>query len=258
MIIVISIVLLLALLASVEIGYRYGAKRRAASGGDEKDGQSTVETAVFALLGLILAFSFAAAAQRMDNRRTLSVNEANAIGTAYLRIDMMPRGAQTEMRKDFLRYIDARLSFNENLSDDSKLDEPRKATAGAQRDIWKLAIANADGPAPTQVSGTLIPALNEMFDLATSRDIATQTHVPAVVVALLVLLALLSGFMAGKTMLSKKGSRAHQIIFAVVIASTIYVITDLEFPRLGLIRLDSTDALLRSLKNQAQSDLHIE
>jgi len=254
MIIVASVLVLIALLVALEVGHRYGL-RRLKMGDELEDGRSAVETSVFALLGLLLAFSFSAAGSRLDNRRSLSAKEANSIGTAYLRVDLLPAGAQVEMRKDFVRYIDARLAFNQSLYDDSLLDQPRKATGEAQRAIWKLAVANAAGPAPSQVSGTLIPALNEMFDDATLRDVATQTHIPGLIVGLLVLLAILSGFMAGKTMLSKKHSRVHHVIFALVVSTTIYVISDLEFPRLGLIRADPMDGLLQSLKKQAEGDL---
>jgi hypothetical protein len=99
-----------SLLACLEIGRRIGVRRAAQEGEAARAGAGVVEGAVFALLGLLIAFTFSGAASRFDHRRTLIVEEANAIGTAYLRLDLLPAAAQEELRESFRRYVDARLA----------------------------------------------------------------------------------------------------------------------------------------------------
>ena len=91
----------------------------------------------------------------------------------------------------------------------------------------------------------LPPALNEMFDIATTRSAATRAHLPIFIFVMLVVIAFVSAFLLGRTMSANKARpRLHMLAYAGVLALTIYVIIDLEFPRLGLIRVDGADRVL--------------
>jgi hypothetical protein len=95
----------------------------------------------------------------------------------------------------------------------------------------------------------LLPALNEMIDITTTRTMATKIHPPPVILALLSVLVLASSLLAGDTMAGQQSrSWIHMLVFAVIMAVTVYVIVDLEFPRLGLIRLDAVDQVLVELR----------
>src|SRR5512134_4028601 len=96
--------LFLALLGCLEIGRRVGVRRAARDGDAARAGAGVVEGAVFALLGLLIAFTFSGAAARFDQRRALIVEEANAIGTAYLRLDLLAVGAQPAIKQNFQKY----------------------------------------------------------------------------------------------------------------------------------------------------------
>src|SRR6185369_7365193 len=98
-----------------DIGQRLGASAAKKPGG--KVGLGAIEGAIFALLGLLIAFTFSGAAARFENRRHLIVEEANDIGTAYLRITLLPAETQPEIRDLFRRYVDARLSVYQNVND---------------------------------------------------------------------------------------------------------------------------------------------
>ena len=102
------------ILACLEVGYRLGRRR---SEDVTLEGIGALEAAVFALLGLLLAFSFAGGTSRLDTRRQLIVEEANAIGTAYLRLDLLAAPDQPEMRRLFREYLDARLQLYRKLRD---------------------------------------------------------------------------------------------------------------------------------------------
>lgn len=99
------------ILMLLEVGRRIGARHLAQEGETAAKGFAAIESAVFALLGLILAFSFSGALTRFDARRHLVVEEANDISTAFLRVDLLPADAQGPMRDLFRRYLDSRIEL---------------------------------------------------------------------------------------------------------------------------------------------------
>ena len=109
--------LLLGMLLFLEVGRRIGLRQRAKAAGGAVAGSGAVEGAIFALLGLLVAFTFSGAAARFDTRRQLIVEETNAIGTAYLRLDLLPAEVQPTLRERFRQYLAARLEVYRKLPD---------------------------------------------------------------------------------------------------------------------------------------------
>src|SRR6187399_822560 len=105
------------MLAAMEAGRRIGVRRRARDPEGAEIGLGTINGAVFGLMGLLIAFTFSGAASRFDKRRELVVQEANNIGTAYLRLDLLPASAQPALRERFRRYVDARIAAYRALPD---------------------------------------------------------------------------------------------------------------------------------------------
>ncbi|MGH7676641.1 MAG: DUF4239 domain-containing protein [Gemmatimonadales bacterium] len=231
-------------LLCLEIGRRVALARppRSAGGGPET---GAVEAAMFALLGLLIAFTFSGAAQRFDARRHLIVEEANAIGTAYLRLDLLPGPAQPALRDLFRRYVDTRLAVYRALPDLDAARAELGRAAALQGEIWTQAVAAAQGAPTTAPAMLLLPALNAMIDITTTRTMATRMHVPSLVFVLLGVLALVCAFLAGYGMAaSPSRSWVHSLTFALVLTAAIYVIVDFEYPRLGLLRVDAFDQVL--------------
>lgn len=241
-----SLGLFVAMLACLDVGYRLGHRRFRAEPAVH-EGIGAIEAAVFALLGLLLAFAFAGAMSRLDARRELIVREANAIGTAYLRLDVMSASEQPEMRRLFRDYLEARLRVYESVRDSAaerRIAQARKL----QNRIWARAVA-AGRLDPTQdTSRLLLPALNEMIDVTTARTVALRTHLPGLVFALLIIVALLSALLAGYAM-SKRERRSllHMVLYALSVSLTVYTVLDLDNPRYGLIRLEGAERVLREL-----------
>ncbi|MDG4551569.1 MAG: DUF4239 domain-containing protein [Candidatus Contendobacter sp.] len=242
--------LLLGMLLLLEIGRRLGMRRLANDPEGARAGTGTIEGAVFALLGLLVAFTFSGAAARFDTRRALIVEETNAIGTAYLRLDLLPAGAQPPLRDLFRRYVDTRLEAYRKLPDLkatwAELDKANRL----QGEIWSQAVVagRAEG-APPAATMLLLPALNDMIDITTTRTMASKTHPPVIIFAMLFGLALASALLAGYGMAGGKSRNwLHMLGFAAVMAVAVYVILDLEFPRLGLIRVDAFDQALVELR----------
>src|SRR5262245_28653295 len=109
--------LFLGMLLFLEIGRRIALRRRKQDAGTGGEGIGAVDGAVFGLLGLLLAFTFSGASSRFDTRRQLIVEETNNIGTAYLRLDLVPTALQPPLRDSFRRYLDARIDVYRKLPD---------------------------------------------------------------------------------------------------------------------------------------------
>ena len=239
-----------AMLALQELGRRLGVQRAARDPEGARAGAGVVDGAIFALLGLLIAFTFSGAASRFEERRKLVVEEANAIGTAYLRIDLLPAAVQADLREGFRRYLDARLAVYRMLPD---LDASKVELARAnrlQQEIWGKAVAASAG---TPAAVLVLPALNQMIDITTTRTMVAQAHPPAIIFMLLCGLALLGALLAGDAMAAaRKRDWVHMATFAFAVAGAVYVILDLEFPRLGFIRVDAFDAVLVELRASMQ------
>jgi hypothetical protein len=244
--VVIPLILFAAMLVCLDIGYRAA---RAAGRGSERfhDGVAAIDAAIFALLGLLLGFSFAGAMSRLDARRQLIVREANAISTAYLRLDVLPLSEQPRIRHLFRDFLDRRLrayqghdlATTERLIDEGGDLEER---------LWAALVKiNRDDPT-RETSRVVLPAVNDMMDVTTARAVALQTRLPLPILALLITMAILSALVAGYAM-AKRSSRSllHMALYAAAVSTTVFVMLDLDNPRVGLIRLDATERILQEL-----------
>lgn len=237
------------MVALLELGRRTGMRRLAKDSQGARAGMSAVEGAVFALLGLLIAFTFSGAAARFDQRRLLIVEEANNIGTAWLRLDLLPAEAQPPLRELFRQYVDSRLATYKLLPDVNAARQEIARSVQLQGEIWRLAVAGCQTAEGQRATMLVLPAMNQMFDIVNTRTMALQTHPPVIIFGLLILLALVSAFLAGYGMAGgKRRSLVHIGAFAVIMAICVYVILDLEFPRVGLIRLDAADRMLVDLR----------
>jgi hypothetical protein len=241
--------LFVGMLILLNVGRRIGIRHLASDPKGARTGTGTIEAAVFALLGLLIAFTFSGAVSRFDDRRHLIIEEANAIGTAYLRLDLLPAGAQPTLREEFKQYVEYRLDIFRKLSDVRAATAELDVATKLQGKIWSQAVAasQAQGASPAAPM-LLLPALNQMIDITTTRTMALQLHPPLIIFGMLFLVALASALLAGYAMAGGKDRKwLHVMGFALVIALTVYVILDIEFPRFGLIRVDTFDQALVDL-----------
>jgi hypothetical protein len=234
----IAFLLFPAMILLLELG-RWQRRRR------ESEGSSTIEGAIFALFGLLLAFTFSGAVSRYDNHRLLLTEEVNDIGTAYLRLDLLPSERRPELQQLFRDYTNSRLHIFERMG-----VEILPETARLQRVIWQRATAAASLPgANPDATKLLLPAINNMIDITSTRQNAFNMHPPAVVFWLLIVFSCGSALMAGFSM--KPGPRdwVYSIALALAVTLTVYTILDVEYPRRGLIRLSDRDETLISLRD---------
>ncbi len=228
-------------------GWCIGRMERAKKAWGQK-GDGTIEAAVFTLLGLLIAFTFSGAAQRMVDRRTLIVQEVNAIDTAWRRIALLSDADQAGVRNMFRNYVDSRLDYYRNVADLVDRDAIAARSMAIQDDIWQSAVSNKTHADPGFVS-LFVQGVNDMFKASTTITAAQNAHAPPAIYLFLGSLALLCALIVGLN-LGHDGSRLrfHQVLYAVVMTATLYIIVDLEFPRLGYIRIDQIDALLETTR----------
>lgn len=237
-------------LLAAEIGRRLGLAQLARDPEGLPKGTGAAEGSAYAMIGLILAFSFSGAESRFEDRRHLIMSETKSIGTAYLQLDLLPQPAREAVRKDFLQYLDTRIATYRDTDEPATVDANLKRTAALQASIWRQSLAGTlvRGAHPN-ASVLLLPALNEMFDIATTRKLALINHPPMAIFILLVVMNLVGALLSGyATSVNKKRPWFYIFILAAVLALTEYVIVDLEFPRLGLIRVDAADQALVELR----------
>lgn len=244
------VVLFVLLLVCLEAGRRIGIRHQKKGTELSSAGLTAVDGAVFGLTGLIIAFTFSGAASRFDARRQLILQETNHIGTAYLRVDLLPLAYQSTVREDFRGYLDTRIAFYRHGFSDPEASRADFAQSVAlQGKIWADAVAGCrelNSPATTSL---VLSSLNEMIDITTTRAVATETHPPFVIYWGLLVLVLASSFLAGYGLAdAKKPNWIHLVVYAAVTAAVVYVIFDLEFPRMGLIRIDAADHILMDLR----------
>ena len=234
----IAFLLLPVMVVLLQLGHRFRLRQKTESH------SNAIEGALFALFGLLLAFTFSGAVDRYDAHRELVVEESNDIGTAYLRLDLLPPQDQPPLRQLFRDYVTSRLHLYDSVS-----NEVSPATESLQREIWRKAVSAAAAPtADRDATKLLLPALNAMIDITGTRQNAFNMHPPAIVFLLLLILTGGCAFLAGYGMDSVTRSWFYIVALAVTVTLTVYATLEMEYPRQGLIRLTHSDDTLLQLR----------
>jgi hypothetical protein len=238
------------LLAFLELGYRIGRSNFRKNHASAYEGTGTLEGALFALLGLLLGFSFSGATSRLDSRHQLIIREANAIETAYLRLDLLPASEQPVLRHSFRDFLDARIQAYKDFAQQESSAREFARASEIEQQIWSQALTSSLQDSSHNATRLLLPALGEMADVTTARAIALEIHLPAFIFYLLIAIALLTALLGGYAM-SKRESRSwlHMLLYAAIISITIYAIFDFDNPRYGLIQADAADKALLQLRD---------
>jgi hypothetical protein len=229
------------MLICLEVGRRLGIRSLAKDPQGAMAGLGAMQGAVFSLYGLLIAFTFSGAPARFDTRRHLLVEEANAISTAYLRLDLLPAESQPALREQFRKYVDSRLETYGKLPDPQAALMELAESTKLQADIWARAVAATHLPNSYAGADKLVlPALNEMIDITATRTMSMRIHPPLVIFELLFFLALICSLLAGYGMAaSKYRSWLHVTAFSVVAVISVFVILEIEYPRTGLFHLET-------------------
>lgn len=237
----IAAVLFASILLAVEAGYRIGRRIRATADSTDaiRPQIGAIQAAVLGLLALLLGFTFSLALQRHDGRSVAVVDEANAIGTAILRAQLLPAELRDPVGALLREYLYVRIRAGRSDLASAAAREPLLRRAGEiTAQLWEQARRAAEiDPGPV-TSGLFIQSLNELIDAYGRRDAALARHVPEVVLLLLFLTFLMAGSILGYASGIERSRTAIPTLLMIgLIVILVFLIIDLDRPRRGLIQV---------------------
>ena len=243
--IAIAVGLLIAILAANELGYR-GGRWWQKNTDEEIKGQTVAITAsVLGLLALLLGFTYNMSVQRYDSRAAAMLDEANAIGTAFLRISLIPDQYQQQARQLFAVYAQERVASGQlTIVDETDRQTMLKREADTLEAIWRLAIAAADTDPRPVTAGLFIQSLNDMIDARDKRHAVLERSVPPIVFYLLFTVVVLScGFLGYGSGLSGRRANIATLLLTSIIVAVMFILIDLDRPRRGYIQVNQAPML---------------
>ncbi|WP_441259619.1 hypothetical protein AB7008_23675 [Bradyrhizobium sp. 521_C7_N1_3] len=242
----------------LRLGQRLGFRYRTRSDTEGTGGLATVEGAIFGLMGLLLAFTISGALQRFDDRRQLVIQEATAATTAYDRLSLFGGDDALKLQTGLKDYVRARIDLYRLAHDFLLLqraedfsDQQEKKVLELKNQLWDAAVAACPQPNYRPACALSLPALNSLFEVARLRAGAAEKHPPQIIYFMLFGLGLGCSLLAGFGMAASAGhSWIHMLLFAGTLTVALYIVTDMEYPRLGLIRIESFDHFLADAYDQ--------
>ena len=246
---------LLTLLLVLEVGHQIGLKQREHWVEKETAGGKVVLTGLLTLLGLILSFTYLASAQRYEARKQTAIMEANALGTAFLRADLVAEPGSTELKLALLDYARTRVVSERKTRWTS---EGRKSylliTLKEQERLWPITENIIEESKPGPIETALVTAINHVLDVHTLRLAAGLDKLPLAITLMMLVMAAaalgVAGFNAG---IYGKMSRGRMTAFALVLTLIMFVIQDFDRPSEGWIRVP--DATLHFVILEMETEL---
>ena len=233
--------LLVIMLMANEIGFRIGLRDRKKQSEQGQNVSGALKASIFALVALLLAFSFSATTSRHELRQRLVLDQANAIGTCYLRAGLLPEEQKSRIQEILKQYVEKRLAIFAQGRQPGKYQQLSAEIDQLLSQLWvSVEYANVVSPETTRNS-MIVPAANDVIDLSSTRAWAVRNHLPRPILQLLlaciVLSSLLYGHSSGQSGVRHLGLwLSANIVFALVL----YVVLDFDRPRQGLIQVDHT------------------
>jgi hypothetical protein len=229
---ILFVVSLSALWLSVQVGDFLRKTVRPLKEEKEREDFATVLTPALTLLTLVLAFSFSMAVTRYDQRKNYEEAEANAIGTEYVRADLLPTADAAKVRELLKTYLDQRILFY-ITRDKERLKQIGADTARIQADLWATVVASTAQPTPTVALA--VSGMNDVLNSQGYTQAAWWNRIPGsawgLMTAIAVCCHVLLGYCAHKT------NPLLFLVFPLVASISIYLIADIDSPRGGVIRV---------------------
>jgi hypothetical protein len=208
-------------------------RRHALQAEDERADFGIVQAATLTLLGLIIGFSFSMATGRYDLRKSYEEAEANAIGTEYVRADLLPADEASRVKMLLRNYTAGRIRFYtaENWDD---IGQIRAEADKVQGDLWAAASATASAQ-PTPIRALVVSGMNDVLNSEGYTQAAWWNRIPLGAWALMFTIALFSNWLMGFGL--KRWEPRLLVILPVVVAVSLFLIADIDSPRGGVIRV---------------------
>lgn len=228
----------LLVLVSVDAGYRLGRWRHRIAVEEKESAASPLGGATLALLGFVLAFTFSLASSRFDDRRRAVVDDANAIGTAWLRTDFLPAAERERSRDLYRRYVALRIG-GESQPDVATVVRDSEQI---QVSLWTIAADALNAQPTSQGLGRYVESLNAMIDMHSVRVlVAVNSRIPpAIWIGLYLLTACAMGAIGYSAGLTGTARTPAVLPLALAFSLVLWLIADLDRPQSGLLRVDQS------------------
>lgn len=235
----IAVLLFVSMATTIEIGLRAGRRRRMPANEAAKEHIDGIQSAMLGILALLLGFTFSLSLQRFDSRSEAVVDEANAIGTAWLRTQLLPATVRDEAQALLREYTGVRVQASTlTLADHAQLAALMARAAQQQTALWAQARRALELDPNSYTPILFIESVNQLIDSFGKRDAALQRHVPEFVLMLLYATFLMAGAIVGYAcgVGGHRPSMASYIMVALIVV-LVFIILDLDRPRRGLIQV---------------------
>src|SRR5262249_50700872 len=206
--------------------------------------------ATLTLLGLIIGFSFSMAIVRYDQRKNYEEDEANAIGTAYARADLLPAADGATVRALLQSYLDQRVLYYVSR-DDQVLREVDAQTVRLQTQLWSTVVTAATAQ-PTPIVALTVAGMNDVLNSQGYTQAAWRNRIPTAAWGLMLAIAIVSNLLVGYGLRAGVGGTRLLLILPFVVAIAFMLIADVDAPRRGVIRVRPQNllSLVESLRRQ--------
>jgi hypothetical protein len=194
---------------------------------------SLVLTATLTLLGLIVGFSFSMAVSRYDQRKALEEAEANAIGTEYVRADLLAESSANRVRDKLMAYLDLRLRYY-GTGDEAELAAINAATSRSQAELWSLVSSQARSD-PNPVNALVVAGMNDVLNAQGYAQAARWNRIPVAAWVLMLAIALACNILVGYD--AHRTNLVLFLILPVALAIAFFLIADIDSPTGGIIRV---------------------
>jgi hypothetical protein len=248
----IAAALVIAMVAAMEAGYRLGARRSGQASDPIRSQVGTVLASLLGLLALLLGFTFSLALQRYEDRSQAVVKEANAIGTAYLRVQLLPGALRPDLEAALREYVDIRVKEGRvQLADRATREVLNRDADRVAAQLWEKAMRAVEKDDRPATSGLFVQALNDLIDAAGAGRAALERHVPEIVHLLLfATIAVTSAILGYASGISGHRVTVPAVALVLLVVCVVYLIIDLDRPRRGSI-LVSQESMLELQKSMA-------
>lgn len=230
------------LLAPMELGFRLGARHRRLRTDPKGESSSDVTpTAMLTLLALMLAFTYSFSMSRADLRKKALITEVNAIGTAFLRADLLPEPGRTEVRQQLYEYALSRYVEPGEVLTLEEVQQVVERSEAVQTTIWPTvkAALRQEGDTTGPEKALLISAVNDLLDSHTSRMAVFYDRLPTFVLVVLILIASTAiGVTSYNMSLSGHRNRWRMAVFALILTVLMFLILDYDMMLRGFIQVD--------------------
>lgn len=237
--------LLISMVIAIEAGFRIGLRGHGSTNEASRSHVNAIQASILGILALLLGFTFSLSLQRFDARSAAVVHEANAIGTAYLRAQLLPVALRGDVQALLREYVDTRVAASATtLVDVAERSELLAQAARVQAALWASALQAAEMEPNPVTTGLFIQSLNDLIDSYGHRNAALELHVPEVVLFLLFVTFLMAGGTVGYStgLTAVRQSFATYVMVALMVV-LVFLVLDLDRPRRGFIPVSQQSLL---------------